>query len=211
MHGRLCILALLFLVFAAAAAPVLQTETVRNEKVVVTESRLKSSETESLRGGLASATVYFQDGSLEIMPSGGKPERVTVKRGETVFRAPQDRIVKNTGSSEIDSVRIDFLGTGGAETWGTTGLSPNYVLLFENQYARVYDIRIPAHTREPQHSHKDRVVVCLSGATLKHLMPDGREEPSTLKTGESGWRRGGTHIGQNLGDTDLWVIAIEPK
>lgn len=90
-------------------------------------------------------------------------------------------------------------------------LSPNYKLLFENQYTRAYDIRIPAGTKEPQHTHKDRVVVCLSGAKLKHLLPDGREEPSTLKTGESAWRRGGTHIGQNLGDTDLWVIAVEPK
>jgi hypothetical protein len=211
MHGRLRIPVPLFLVFAAAAAPILQTETVRNEKVVVTESRLKPGETESLRGGFASATVYFEDGSLEIAAGGGRPERVRVKRGEAVFRAPQDRIVRNSGSSEIHSVRVDFLRAGGAEMWGTAGLSPNYVLLFENQYARVYDIKIPAHTREPQHAHKDRVVVCLSGATLKHLMPDGHEEPSTLKTGESGWRRGGIHIGQNLGDTNLWVIAIEPK
>ena len=30
-------------------------------------------------------------------------------------------------------------------------------------------------------------------------------------TGEIAWRRGGTHIGHNLGKTDLWVIAVEPK
>jgi len=75
----------------------------------------------------------------------------------------------------------------------------------------VYDIRIPAGVREPQHSHRDRVVICLSGAKLSHLLPDGRQEPSTLETGESTWRRGGTHVGQNLGTTDLWVIAVEPK
>jgi predicted metal-dependent enzyme (double-stranded beta helix superfamily) len=81
----------------------------------------------------------------------------------------------------------------------------------ENQYTRVYDIRIPAGMREPQHNHKHRVVVCLSGAELSHLLPDGRDEPSNLKTGEIAWRRGGTHIGRNLGKTDLWVIAVEPK
>ena len=75
----------------------------------------------------------------------------------------------------------------------------------------MYDIRIPAGVREPQHSHRDRVVICLSGAKLSHLLPDGRQEPSTLETGESTWRRGGTHVGQNLGTTDLWVIAVEPK
>jgi hypothetical protein len=42
-------------------------------------------------------------------------------------------------------------------------------------------------------------------------MPDGRTETSTLRTGEIAWRNGGTHIGQNLGKTDLRVIAIEPK
>ena len=42
-------------------------------------------------------------------------------------------------------------------------------------------------------------------------MPDGRRDPSTLKTGETVWRRGRTHIGQNLGQTDFWAIAVEPK
>jgi quercetin dioxygenase-like cupin family protein len=108
-------------------------------------------------------------------------------------------------------VWTEYLGKGSSENWGTTGLSPNYKLLFENQYGRVYDIRIAAGTSEPRHSHHDRIVICLSGAELKHEMPDGRKETSTLKTGEIVWRRGGTHVGHNLGKTDLWAIAIEPK
>jgi hypothetical protein len=42
-------------------------------------------------------------------------------------------------------------------------------------------------------------------------MPDGRREAATLKTGEIAWRRGVTHVGHNIGKTDLWAIAIEPK
>jgi len=71
--------------------------------------------------------------------------------------------------------------------------------------------KIPAQTREPQHTHHDRVVVSLSGAELEHILPNGKIQPSTLKTGEVVWRLGGTHIGHNMGQTDLWVIAIEPK
>ena len=108
-------------------------------------------------------------------------------------------------------VEVQFLGGGSAETWGNTGLAPNYKVLMENKYTRVYDIRIPAGGREPQHTHKARVVICLSGADLKHIMPDGKEEPSSLKTGEIVFRPGATHIGVNLGKTDLWVIAVEPK
>ena len=75
----------------------------------------------------------------------------------------------------------------------------------------VYNIHVAAGATEPQHTHKNRVVVCLSGADLIHTMPDGKQEAATLTTGEIDWRRGATHIGHNIGKTDLWVIAIEPK
>ena len=201
--------AAILLCFMSIASAAVQTEKLRNEKVVAIDCTLRPGET--LIGKQPSVTVYFQAGSLEITAEGGKPQKVAVKPGDTVFRPAQAGVVKNTGASEIHFARVDFLGSGGSETWGTTGLSPNYKLLFENSYTRVYDIRIPAGTREPQHTHKNRVVVCLSGAKLVHLMPDGREEPSTLETGEINWRLGATHIGQNLGTTDLWVIAVEPK
>jgi quercetin dioxygenase-like cupin family protein len=187
------------------------TERVRNEKVIVMEGSIKPGETEALHSHPASLAVYLQGGALEVTPDGGQPQTVAPKRGDVVFREAQRHTVKNIGSTEVRSVRIDFLGAPQAAPWGTAGLSPNYKLLFDNQYARVYDIRIPAGTKEPQHAHKDRVVVCLSGAQLEHILPDGRTEVSTLKTGEVAWRRGGTHIGHNLGKTDLWVIAIEPK
>jgi len=194
----------------AASAPKAE-EKVRNEKVSVTDTVLRPGETETVSADLPSVTVYFHSGTLEATPGGGKSGKLAVKRGETRFAPAGPRAIKNTGPSEIHYVRVDFLGGGGAETWGRTGLAPHYKLLVENRYSRTYDIRIPAHTNEPQHTHHDRVVICLSGARLKHLYPDGREEPSSLTTGETVWRRGATHIGQNLGDTDLWVIAVEPK
>jgi quercetin dioxygenase-like cupin family protein len=195
--------------FLSIASAAVQTEKVRNEKVAAFDCTLRPGDTLNIED--PSVTVYFQGGSLEIIPQSGRLQKVTVKPGDTVFRPAQAGVVKNTGSTEIHFARVEFLGSGGPETWGTTGLSPNYKLLFENPYTRVYDIRIPAGTNEPQHTHKNRVVVCLSGAQLRHLMPDGRVEPSTLRTGEITWRLGATHIGQNLGTTDLWVIAIEPK
>ena len=199
----------ILLCFAGIASAAVQTEKLRNDQVAAFDCTLSPGATLNIKD--PGVTVYFQAGSLEITAQGGKPQKVAVKPGDTVFRPAQAEVVKNTGSSEIHFARVDFLGPGGSETWGTTGLSPNYKLLFENPYTRVYDIRIPAGTKEPQHTHKNRVVVCLSGAQLRHLMPDGREEPSTLQTGEITWRLGATHIGQNLGATDLWVIAIEPK
>lgn len=199
------------LAYVLAAAPAPAVEKLRNDKMIVMEFTLKPGEAARVEGRHPAITVYFNSGSLQFTPRGGHGNNVSVRQGEVVFTPAQAEEIRNTGSFELRFMRTELLTEGGSETWGAAGLSPNYRLLIENQYARVYDIKIPAGTKEPQHTHKARVVICLSGATLKHLMPDGREEPSTLKTGEVAWRSGGTHIGQNLGTTDLWVIAIEPK
>jgi hypothetical protein len=185
--------------FALTAAA--QTEKLRNDRVVVTEDRIAPGHRLTW-GGLHFVTVCLTPGTIEAAGKIRKVNAGEVVSGDTIH---------NAGASEIRLAHIVFLGPGIEETWGAAGLSPNYKVLLENRFTRVYDIRITAGAREPQHTHHDRVVVCLSGAQLEHLMPDGRVEPSTLATGEIAWRRGGTHIGHNLGKTDLWVIAVEPK
>jgi quercetin dioxygenase-like cupin family protein len=191
----------------ASAAPV---EKIRNDKVVSLEYTLAPGDTAELSGRPA-VTVYFNEGAIEFKPSTGSVQKGGVRRGDVVFLSDDAGEIRNAGSSPLKFVRTEFLTGGSDETWGRAGLAPNYKVLVENQYTRTYDIRIPAGEREPQHTHDARVVVCVSGAQLKHVMPDGREEPSTLETGEIAWRPASTHIGQNLGKTDLWVIAIEPK
>ena len=175
-------------------------EIFRNEKVAVTERIIPAASTTPLHRHPPGVVVAMADSASR-------------RRGQVSFAEPQEHTAANPGATEVRNIRVDFLTAGrpGEAPWGAAGLSPNYKLLIENRYARVYEVRIPAGTKEPQHTHKDRVVVCLSGAQLEHLLPDGRTEPSTLQTNEVAWRRGGTHIGQNLGKTDLWVIAIEPK
>jgi hypothetical protein len=192
--------ALLFFMFAAA--PV-----VENALVKVTDETIKPGETVTWPGGHPTEFVYFTEGTWEFRTGA----RAHVRQGQAVYELVPERTVKNAGTADIHYARIEFLGKGSSESWGKAGLAPNYKFLFENQYERVYEIRIPAGMKEEQHTHHDRVVVCLSGAQLKHVMPDGREESSTLKTGEIAWRKGGTHVGQNLGKTDLWVVAVEPK
>jgi hypothetical protein len=187
------------------------TAKVRNDKVLVVEQTLAPGETLTLPAAYASVLVYLDAGSVETTPPGEKPRTETVKRGQAVFQSAGAGTVKNAGAVALRVVRTEYLGKGGPETWGPAGLAPNYKVLFENQYGRVYDVRMAAGTSEPLHSHHDRVVICLSGAELEHALPDGRKETATLKTGEIAWRGAATHVGRNLGKTDLWVIAIEPK
>ena len=193
------------------AAGSTHVEKLRNNRVIVTDYTLAPGDSIAIEGRLPEARVYFADAAFEVTPQGGAPRSLTVKRGDVFFNMPQARTVKNAGSSAAHFFRVEFPGKGSQDNWGTTGLSPNYKMLFENAYARAYEVRIPAGGREPQHTHHDRVVLCLNGAEVEHLFPDGHTEPSTLKTGEVAFRAGSTHIGHNIGKTDLWVIAMEPK
>ena len=186
-------------------------ERIANSKVHVTEVSLAPGESQPIPAKLPGAVVYMSAGTAEIAPASGHPHKESVREGETVPQPPTGGTITNAGSSPLHFVRVEFLTPGANETWGMTGLPPNYKILFEDRYCRAYDIKIEAHAKEPQHTHHDRVVVSLSGAQLEHILPSGQIQPSTLKTGEVVWRLGGTHIGHNLGNTNLWVIAIEPK
>lgn len=201
----------LSLIVVPACQAATSVEKVRNEKVVVAEESLAPGETATTPGNRPAMVVFLSEGKAEFISGPGKTRRESAERGKTLPLGAEVGSIKNQGSSTLRFVRITFLSEGLQETWGMTGLSPKYKILAENRYARAYDIKIPAQTFEPQHTHSDHVVVCLSGAQLEHILPSGEKQLSTLKTGEINWKLGATHIGHNLGQTDLWVIAIEPK
>ena len=209
-RGSLFVL-VLFLVGLPAAVAATRVEKIRNDKVVVTEITLAPGESEAAPPTHPSLLVYITAGT--VLHGTVRNERLPrpVDEGEVAFFAAGAQPVLNEGPMPLDFIRIDFLTDGSPETWGRTGLAPGYLSLVENQYARAYDIRVLSHTFEPQHTHHDRVVIALSGANLEHILPDGTHQPSTLDTGEIVWRKGETHVGHNLGTTDLWAIAVEPK
>jgi hypothetical protein len=191
----------------ATAAPV---EKIRNERVIAQEITLQPGEMEPAGGGWPSVTVYLTDGHVVTAPSKNAAPAHVIP-GVTYYREAKAERIKAAGSAPVRFVRIEFLGAGDDFVWGTKGFAPDYKLIRETRYARVYDIRIPAGGSEPQHTHRDRVVVCLSGAKLRHVLPDGSEQDSSLATDDCLWRLGQTHVGKNIGATPLWVIAIEPK
>ena len=204
-------LLLLFLSLIATAFATTRITMVRNEKVIAYEEILHPAENESGSDGFPSVTIFLSDGPVQIMDEAGKPKLVTVKAGEVLFRLAKSWKLYAASNVEIRFVRVEFCGKGSAETWGRTGVAPDYKLPLENHYCRVTDIRFAAGTNEPLHSHHARVVICFSGAQLRHRLPDGREEESSLKTGEVVWRKSATHIGQNVGKTDFWAVTVEPK
>jgi hypothetical protein len=194
-----------------AAMATSSQEKIQNNKVVVTELSLSPGDGVSIPGKHAGMVVFLDAGTAAFVGALGSPRPQPVERGQILALDTPGETIRNSGSQTLNVVRVEFLTPGLQQTWSMAGLSPHYTMIVENRYARAYNIKIPAQSFEPQHTHHDRVVICLSGAELEHILPDGSKQPSTLKTGEIAWRLGATHIGHNMGHTDLWVIAIEPK
>jgi hypothetical protein len=196
-------------VWAGALHGITETERIHNDRVSAFEYELAPGEAVALDSRPA-VTVYFNDGKV-AQADEFRSKDADVQRGEAVFSPAGAVTIRNAGSAALHFARVEFRGAGNHEVWKNAGLAPKYKLLFENSYARVYDIRIPAGAKEPQHTHHDRVVICLAGARLEHVLPDGQSETATLETNEIAWRKAATHVGHNIGDTDLWVVAVEPK
>lgn len=207
MHRR--IRSVILALFIASLPNLLAASSIqklRNDKVSVSKETLAPGQSALLPNAQPNIVIYLSGDQVEI-----KGAKQKVQRGRTVFVPAGTKSLKNIGSSELKYVRVEFLSPGKQETWDRTGLPPNYRILVENRYVRAYDIKIAPHTYEQRHTHHNRVVICLSGATLEHVLPNGQKQPSSLTTGEIVWRPGATHVGHNMGSTELWVICVEPK
>jgi hypothetical protein len=199
------------LLLAAGLVRAATVEDFKNDKVVVTEVKLAPGEQEAIGGRYPSVVVYLAGDEAQVKFADGKAKREPIVRGETLREPAEAGVLTDTGHEPLHLVRVEFLTAGSGEIWGRTGLPPNYEMIFEDKLGRTYSIRVAAHEWEPEHTHHARVVVCLSGAQIEHVLPDGSVHQATLKTDEVTWRPAETHKGHNLGDTNLWVVAIEPK
>jgi hypothetical protein len=213
MHSRASWGMFPVLILLAGVAPLraASVEKIQNDKVRVTEDTVAPGATETFGSQRPSVLVYFSGSAAQLHFAGGKTARATIQRGTTTAEPAGLSALTNTGSTPVQVVRVEFLTKGSEEHWGMAGLPPNYRILVENRYSRAYDIRIPAHGREPRHTHHTRVVICLSGAKLEHVFADGHTQSSSMTTGEIAWRPGQTHVGHNIGDTNFWAIVVEPK
>ncbi|HZT34112.1 MAG TPA: hypothetical protein VFA33_29740 [Bryobacteraceae bacterium] len=85
-------------------------------------------------------------------------------------------------------------------------------LIFENQFVRVVDDRIPAGGAEAQHRHRHGVVVYLTDYKVEQVaMPGHKVTRSERKFGAVTWSEAVVHEVKNIGDTPSHAIRIELK
>lgn len=88
----------------------------------------------------------------------------------------------------------------------------NYKLLFENNFVRVIEARVPPGTEEKPHRHMRGVSICMTEYTVEsRILPDGQWVRSDRKHGTVYWSESSLHILRNVGKTTSHTIRVELK
>jgi quercetin dioxygenase-like cupin family protein len=86
-----------------------------------------------------------------------------------------------------------------------------YKVVFENERARVLEVRMKAGESTAIHSHPDYVVYLLSGGKVRFTSPSGESAEVELPAGASMWRKAEEHATENIGTTEVHALFFEPK
>jgi hypothetical protein len=88
----------------------------------------------------------------------------------------------------------------------------NYKLLFENQFVRVIEARVPPGAEEKPHRHMRGVSICMTEYTVEsRILPDGQWVRSDRKHGTVYWSESSLHVLRNVGKTTSHTIRVELK
>ncbi len=86
-----------------------------------------------------------------------------------------------------------------------------YKVILENDRVRVLEYRDSPGQRTSPHHHPDYVLCALSSFKRKFVLPDGREAVRDVRTGDVVWGKAHSHIGENVGSADTYVVIVELK
>ena len=86
-----------------------------------------------------------------------------------------------------------------------------YKVVFENERARVLEVRMKPGESTSIHSHPDYVVYLLSGGKVRFTSPSGERAEVELPAGASMWRKAEEHATDNIGTTEVHALFFEPK
>ena len=86
-----------------------------------------------------------------------------------------------------------------------------YKVVLENDRVRVLEYPDSPGQRTSPHYHSDFVLCALSEFKRKFVLPDGQEAIREVRPGQVAWGKAHSHIGENVGSTDTYVLIVELK
>jgi hypothetical protein len=84
-------------------------------------------------------------------------------------------------------------------------------VIFENQFVRVLDVRLPPGVVEPWHRHARRITVDLSDFETRSTDRGGQPKDNARKAGGVRWSEEVIHTVTNTGKTEGRAVSIELK
>jgi len=220
------LLVLLGAAWLCAAQPQTNTATQKvvfeNELVRVVELRVPPGVSEAKhshdRGVTVALTAY--DNEMTDFPAGNVTKRHT-KFGEVRWAEPVTHVARNTGTTEQHVLRVELKRDAPPQAASAEKSDPldslivckdTQKLIFENQFVRVIEERVPAGVAQPKHRHRHGVLIPLASSDIESVDdPGGQPTRRHLQFGEAGWREPVVHEVRNVGATELLNIRIELK
>jgi hypothetical protein len=209
---------------AAQAPPIAATQKVvlENEFVRVVELRIPPGVSEARHSHERGVTVALSayDNEMIDFPAGTVTRRHT-RFGEVRWAEPVTHEARNTGTTEQRVLRVELKRDTPGAVAATRRPDPldsliackdTQKLIFENQFARVIEERVPPGVAQPKHRHAHGVLIPLADSDIESVDdPGGQPIQRHLQFGEAGWREPVVHAVRNVGTTELLNIRIELK
>jgi beta-alanine degradation protein BauB len=218
-------LVLLVAVRLCSAQPQPTQKTVfENEFVRVVELRVPPGVSEAKHSHDRGVTIALSayDNEMTDFPTGKVTKRHT-KFGEVRWAEPVTHEARNTGATEQRVLRVELKRDAPAEVARATAGRPDPLdslivckdtqkLIFENQFARVIEERVPPGVAQPKHRHAHGVLIPLADSDVESVDdPGGQPIRRHLQFSAAGWREPVVHAVRNVGTTELLNIRIELK
>ena len=86
-----------------------------------------------------------------------------------------------------------------------------YKVVFENERARVLEVRMEPGDSSEMHSHPAYLVYMLADAKVKFTTPSGETAEVEVTAGTPMWREAEEHATENVGATAIHGLFFEPK
>ncbi len=88
---------------------------------------------------------------------------------------------------------------------------PEIRILINNRKVRVQEVRIRPGHKGPMVARPARVQYILKGGKQRQHFPNGRTKVQTFKPGTVLWRGKEKFAGENIGKTEIRLIAVQLK
>jgi quercetin dioxygenase-like cupin family protein len=97
-------------------------------------------------------------------------------------------------------------------TEDATKVAPHaYKVIFENEKARVLEVRLAPGASTEMHTHPDYIVYITDAGKVRFRTPSGETAELDLPAGAVMGREAEEHATENIGGTELRGLFFEPK